>query len=242
MEEGIKLAARFVYTPNSLGNCGPQNSYQKILSYLSGESPVDETKEALMKFQGLPHYLNFIAGKAGKDMFDPEVVEAYIIGNDLLKSFNHSDMKDLIEYLGTKGLPDTIKIPRLNNLPEGMVPHHNFHVLYIGIGSIAGKVEATLKNTDLCRVSVGRVVDVNSLEEMIVSVKPLVNDNGILKIGDYEEPKTAVYSKEFLPEPPRIGDYVALHWGRAFKKLSEEQAENIEKYTNKILEALSSSK
>src|SRR3989338_6132626 len=132
--KGIELAARFSYITNSLRFCGPKEASKQFLQYLSK--------------------------KNNKDIFDYEVIEAYWIGNKLLDNFTDDDNKKIIKKLMQRGLPKSIGLDLIKNLPSGLVPHHNFNVMYVGVGRLTGSVETNLQNMDNYRISYGKVLEV----------------------------------------------------------------------------------
>ena len=91
-------AASYAITPHDLGFCGPQKNCSAVLK---GKNKA-EIKKILNKFVGVKYYCGQIA-KANKikNIFDSQVLEAYWIGNELLKAAQYKN---------------------------GGYPHHSFHV------------------------------------------------------------------------------------------------------------------
>ena len=172
--KGIELAARFSYITNSLRFCGPKKASKQFLQYLSKKNNEQKVKDSLLKFEGLYPYLSAIAEKNNKDIFDYEVIEAYWIGNKLLDNFTNEDNKTIIKKLMQRGLPKSIGENLINNLPSGLLPHHNFNVMYVGVGRVTGSVETNLQNMDNCRISWGKVLEV-------LQDKLLVQSNLLIK-------------------------------------------------------------
>lgn len=226
--DGIELALRFSYIVNRLRYCGPKEAHDEFLHYLENRDNAEAVNTAISKFEGLFPYLDAIAKKSGKQFTDYEVVEAYWLGNALLKDFSDDDITDIITHLSRRGLPTTISDALKADLPSGMPPHHSFHVYYVGVGRTTGHVEHTLQNMDNCRIVPGRVADVIDSQHLAVRVRPLRYDGKRLVLGD-EETRTAVYMPAMLPDIKK-GDTVALHWGFACLKLDATQQENVEKY------------
>src|SRR3989338_10707502 len=158
--KGIELAARFSYITNSLRFCGPEEASKQFLQYLDKRNNEKKVKDSLLKFEGLYPYLSTIAEKNNKDIFDYEVVEAYWIGNKLLDNITDEDNKKIIRKLMQRGLPKSIGLDLIKNLPSGLVPHHNFNVMYVGVGRLTGSVETNLQNMDNYRISYGKVLEV----------------------------------------------------------------------------------
>ncbi|HWD82076.1 MAG TPA: DUF6390 family protein, partial [Kribbella sp.] len=83
MTAGPLLFARYAYPPNALGYCGPEDSGE-LLEY-AGSAVSDRGLAAIaQRFLGAWPYLSLIAAASGRDPLDPEVVEAYWVGNRLL--------------------------------------------------------------------------------------------------------------------------------------------------------------
>lgn len=232
---GIELALRFSYITNSLRFCGPEEAKGQFLQYLDNKNNESEVKSSLLKFEGLRPYLSSIAEKAKIDCFDYKVAEAYWIGNELLDGFNCDDIRDIVAKLMLRGLPKSIADGLIAKLPSGLVPHHNFNVMYVGVGNLTGSVPATLQNMDNCRVSWGKVAEVMH-DKLLVQTPPLKKENSKLVLGE-EETKTAVYLPKMLPNIKK-DDVVALHWGFAALALTQGQLENLKRYTTLIINVL----
>jgi hypothetical protein len=232
---GIELALRFSYITNSLRFCGPEIAHKQFLEYLDKKDNIGEVENSLLKFESLKPYLTSIAEKAKKDCFDYKVAEAYWIGNELLDDFNDKDMEEIITKLILRGLPKLIAEKLIENLPSGLVPHHNFNVMYVGVGMTTQAVETNLQNMDNCRISWGKVIEVLQ-DKLIVTTNSLIKNNDKFELKEGET-KTIVYLPQMLNDIKK-DDIVALHWGFAAMVLNNVQLGNLEKYTNKILNVL----
>ena len=83
---GPLLFARYAYPPNALGYCGPDDAQALIGHTTAGESGPDLAALA-RQFAGAWPYLQLIAASAGRaDPLDGAVVEAYWLGNRLLRT------------------------------------------------------------------------------------------------------------------------------------------------------------
>ncbi len=233
--EGIELAARFSYITNSLRFCGPEEASKQFLQYLDKGDNEQKVKDSLLKFEGLYPYLSAIAEKNNKNIFDYEVIEAYWIGNKLLDNFTNEDNKKIIKRLMQRGLPKSIGLSLIKNLPPGLLPHHNFNVMYVGVGRVTGSVETNLQNMDNCRISYGKVVEVLD-DKLLVQSNSLIKNKNKFNLKE-NETKTAVYLKQMLPDIKK-DDMVALHWGFAPLILTKGQLRNLERYTDRILTIL----
>jgi len=232
---GIELASRFSYITNSLRFCGPSEAHKQFLQYLDKKDNEEEVKNLLLKFESLRPYFTSIAEKAKLDCFDYKVIEAYWIGNNLLDNFNDKDMKEVILKLTFRGLPSSIGGKLIHNMPSGLMPHHNFNVMYVGVGMTTKSVETNIQNMDNCRISWGKVLEVID-DKLLVQTNSLIKKNNKFELKE-NETKTAVFLKQMLPDIKK-NDIVALHWGFAPLILTQEQAKNLEKYTERILGVL----
>ena len=231
---GIQLGARFSLATNRLRYCGPADAEGHFLRAISEGTDLEASANALLQFEALAPYLRAIAAKHGRMPFDFDVVEAYWIGNDLLDSFTQDDFRAILVELGKHGLPRSIVARLSSRLPEHPFPHHAFHVMFVGVGAVTGKVETTLENMEKCRPGWGRV---EHLEDgRVVIDKPrLLLDEGRLRLG---EPERSVHplDSRLLPEVS-LGDWVALHWGLPVALVTGTQRDRLETYTSRAIEA-----
>jgi len=87
---GLKTHCLYALEPHKLGFCGPLNNKTAsclIRSYLEGkEVNLVSLRKTIRQFTAACHYYGLIAQKNyKKNLLSKEVVEAYWIGNDLLK-------------------------------------------------------------------------------------------------------------------------------------------------------------
>jgi Family of unknown function (DUF6390) len=231
---GVSLCARFSIATNRLQFCGPSDAeptLYRVITRGSGEQPA---RTALSQFEALYPYLAALGAKHSLDPFDERVVEAYWIGNELLDGFGQEDFRRLLAALGRRGLPRATVERLSEHLPGSPLPHHTFHVAYVGVGEVTGHVETTLANIESCRPSIGSVqaMDAESLE---LERRPLVLAEGTLVPG--EAVRTRVrFDPKILPRV-RVGDRVALHWGHPALVLTDRQAEALERYSRASLES-----
>ncbi|RME53855.1 hypothetical protein D6783_00595 [Candidatus Woesearchaeota archaeon] len=238
--DGIELCIRFSLRPTSLRFCGPQRAQALFQRYLERKDNEDEVRAAFEQFEGLYPYLSAIAQKHGRDVLDYDVVEAYWLGNRLLEGFTRDEARGIIEGLMAKrsalrSLPRRIGEALIESLPEKVLPHHNFHVFYVGVGRTAGTVPLVMNSYDQCRISWGEVLEVRAEKELLrVRTTRLVEDGGKVVLGGRVEREVG-YVPGLLGRVRR-GDFVALHWGFAPVLLREEDVARIEKYTRYALD------
>lgn len=228
---GTELAARFSYITNVLRYCGPKEAGEAFIKYVKNKDNKEEVAKAIKKFEGLYPYLRTIAEATEKDYLDYDVVEAYWIGNELLDELGDKEVSKAVERLMKRGLPKSIGEKAIKELPKGFPLHHDFNVMYVGVGNITGSVPVTLQNMENCRVSWGEVVKVQK-GTLLVRKQPLKFISNEYVLGETET-VNAVYLPKMLPDVKK-GDIVALHWGFAPIILTREQQANLEKYTGRV--------
>ena len=227
--DGPLLFIRYAFMPNRLAYCGGDDN-RALLEYARA-GVVDGGLTALLrKFTGAYPYLALIARANGiADPFDARVVEAYWIGNDLLKGVEVRQLYDsLLERFG-KQLQGRTRELVVGKAPAGAHPHHNFHVL--DVHSRVGALESSLATLDNCRVSWGKVVQPAG-SELVVERQPLQMQEGKLVLAD---PRSERVLRQIdgsgFADAAQPGDWVSLHWGWVCEVLTEVQRANLERYT-----------
>ncbi len=220
---------RYGFMPNRLRYCGGDDN--RTLFEYGIENVVDGGLSPLLKtFTGALPYLKLIARVNGiADPFDARVVDAYWIGNDLLERVEVRQLYDALKDRFGKQLQGRALELVLSKAPAGARPHHNFHVF--DVHSRAGQLEHSLETMDQCRISWGKVVEVNG-PELVVERKPLLLQEGKLALGSAIR-VSAVRQIEGhgFADDAQLGNYVSLHWGWVCEVLSERQQANLERYT-----------
>jgi hydrogenase maturation factor len=224
---------RYAFMPNRLQYCGGDDN--RTLFQYGIEQAVDGGLEPLLRrFTGALPYLKLIAGSNGiADPFDPRVVEAYWIGNDLLRTVEARQLYDaLLDRFG-KQLQGRTRDLILGKAPAGSRPHHSFHVL--DIHSRLGEMQSSLATVDNCRVSWGRVQQVDGAE-LLVRRAPLSLRDGKLALADavLERVTRQVEGRGFADDA-QPGDWVSIHWGWACEVVTERQRANLDAYTRHSL-------
>jgi hypothetical protein len=226
---GMLRFIRYGFMPNRLRYCGGDEN--RLLFDHAVEQVVDGGLEGhLKKFTGALPYLHLIARANGiADPFDPRVVDAYWIGNDLLDHVEVRQLYDsLLERFG-KQLQGRTRDLVLGKAPAGAYPHHSFHVL--DVHSRVGELSQSLATMDHCRVSWGTVVEVAG-GELVVDRVPLLLELGTLALGrpTRERVMRQIDGRGFVDDA-RAGDVVSIHWGWACEVLSAAQHRRLERYT-----------
>ncbi len=230
--EGVQLAARFSIATNRLKYCGPADAEPALFRTIVEGKDLEAARTVLLRFEALEPYLTAIATKHGRDPLDHDVVEAYWIGNELLDHFTREDFRGILNTLMRRGLPRSMAEALAAHLPERPLPHHVFHVSYVGVGNVTGHVKTTLPNMEACRPAWARVLRA-SKGELEVEKPTLVYARARLGVGP-EVRETLAYDPRILPRVRR-GDHVALHWNWPAHVLTERQLENLKRYTERSL-------
>lgn len=229
---GVRLGARFSLATNRLRYCGPADAAPLLYEAATGHGPTGPAAAALLRFEALTPYLEAIAAKHGRHPLDREVVEAYWIGNRLLDAFGPADFRRLLDALVGRGLPRSVAA-RLNaHLPAAPLPHHAFHVAFVGVGAVTGHVPTTLANMEVCRPAAAVVAAVDGAD-VTVRHPALAAHAGRVALGP-EVTEAVPRDAGLLPEL-RVGDTVALHWRTPVVRLTPEQARALEEYTARSL-------
>lgn len=229
--EGALLAARFAFMPNRLGYCGPEEN-RAMLDYLVENHSDRGLEQILANFAGAFPYYSFIAAANGiQDPFDPRVIEAYWIGNQLLEHVEMADLYRHLEERFSKRFPVKVLRSVLGQVPAGARPHHNFHVFSMPIGTGRLETPHSLETMDECRVSWGHVVADHG-DALLVERQPLqfVGEDVVLGPPAPRSVYRRFDGKMFLTEISP-GDVVAIHWGCACYKLTPRQLHYLTRYT-----------
>ncbi len=168
---GTLRFVRYAFMPNRLRYCGGDDNRTLFEYGLAGVS--DGGLVALLRrFTGALPYLTLIArANAIVDPFDPRVVEAYWLGNELLDRVEVRQLYDsLLERFGRQ-LQGRTRLVVLGKAPAGARPHHSFHVL--DVHSRVGELDHSLATLDNCRVSWARVLRPEA-GELVVERQPLL--------------------------------------------------------------------
>lgn len=227
---GPVLFARYAYGPNRLGYCGPD-----AVEELFGEGSVGGDDRALRDlargFEGAWPYLELIAhANRLSDPLDRRVVEAYWLGNDLLRSVRPDELgrslavrfRPRLRSEGWRwlaGAPD-----------RGALPVHAFHVLDVfpRVGLLrSGAVDDALKVIESCRIRWGRVLECDG-ESLVANVVPLELAGGRLRLGPPRAESVQAW-RDGAGFVGRVepGDVIAIHWSFACDRLTDGQLANL---------------
>lgn len=242
--EGLKLAIRYSLPSCRLGFCGPhdQASQKTLHDFVSGKKVEEEkVRKILEKFEAMYPYLRLIASSNQiSDPFDEQVVKAFWVGNELLERVGVGTLRQLImtNFVKPGLLSKEEAEKRAIQIPEGMVPHHSFHVFVLG--SITGRVKLEGALKDLCRIGWGKVEEIKNQKSKIKKIKvkyqPLIFAEEV-KLGE-ETTKEVEWDERLVPGI-KEGDWVSFHWGQVCDLLGEEDVANLDRYTLKTISLIS---
>lgn len=236
---GPLLFARYAYPPNALGYCGPSDS-SALLDYMSRGASDPGLVDLARRFEGAWPYLALIAAASGRvDPLDPQVVEAYWIGNQLLETISPSLLAVHLEsrfqpQLGGAGFADLAVLASV-----GGRAHHNFHVfaVYPWVRMLRkGKAREPLDVLDACRIRWGRVTRVVDCSAEILS-RPLCWAAGRLTLG---LPRAEVV-RLCKGLDANTGDWVSAHWDWACETITVSQVSRLADHTALVIALVNSS-
>jgi hypothetical protein len=235
--KGLLQCGKYAFMPNHFSYCGP-NRNKDLFEYVVAEYHEPHLDKILSEFEVMHPYLKLIAnGNQIKDEFDPQIVEAYWIGNDLTEGV---EIKNLYRHFTeNKNLKSKLKkstIERvLGYIPNRTKPHHNFHVMNMWTRTGKLNIKHTLKSIDECRISWGKVKKIKK-NAVIVEYQPLLINNDKIQLGEVEDREvlTQFDNKGFVKNLKK-GDIVTIHWGWVCEKINNLQLRNLQKYTQESL-------
>ena len=235
---GPVLFARYAYGPNRFGYCGPDDADELLEAGAAGQDTV--LRALAQRFEGAYPYLALIATSAGlPDPLDRRVVEAYWLGNDLLRAVPPGSFGASLD----QRFRPRVKAADWRWLAlkpgDGARPVHAFHVLDVfpRVGLIrGGQVDGILEIMDSCRIRWGRVLE-RIGDQLVVSATRLQLVDGRLQHGPAGVERVQAWrdATGFI-DTPETGDIVSLHWSWACDRLDERQLANLIRWTGRQLE------
>jgi hypothetical protein len=235
MNNGLLTCARYAFSPNYFQYCGPDEN-KELGGYLSASAQDKGLAEMLGKFGTLHSYLKTIAvANKLQDPFDPRVVEAYWLGNDLLSKVDPQLVYEeltlgqkLTKRLSTNSMKWVL--PKIN---QGARLHHSFHVFNVFMQTGHPTVEHTVETMDQCRIGWGKVIAAGGNKLEVDSQRIKYRDGKL-----YIEPNVIREIKGVgaIAGKIKVNDMVSYHWGWLCDKITTRQAQNLAKYTQFHLE------
>ena len=231
---GPVLFARYAYSPNRLGLCGPDDA-ESLFGEATTGGDDRELRRLAQGFEGAYPYLELIARSNGiADPLDARVVDAYWLGSPLLDRVTPGVFADSLRTRFRPRLRSATWRWLADAAPMGGMPVHAFHVLDVfpKVGLMRGEqADRVVETMDSCRVRWGRVLE-RIGDQLVVNVVPLRLVAGRLEIGPPEvRHVTAWRSGAGFIGDVTAGDVVSVHWDWACDVLSEEALERLVAWT-----------
>jgi hypothetical protein len=226
---GLLLFIRYAFMPNHLGYCGGNDNDVLFAHAVSGH-PDARLVPMLAKFTGAVPYLRTIAAanRIG-DPFDPRVVEAYWLGNELLEGVEAADLHRTLEERFGRQLTGKLREQVLRKAPEGARPYHFFHV--VDVYRHLERDQVGMAAMESCRISWGLVREVDGAS-VVVDRQPLVVGTGGLELGEARPERVLrAMSGGGFADDVSVGDWVSMHWGWTCEVLDGRKLANLERYT-----------
>lgn len=236
--DSVARCSRYSFGPNRLHLCGPDIN-REMLAYINEDTTDQGLINILKEFKTLYPYLQQIAhANQIKDPFDPRVVEAYWIGNQLLDTIPPKTYyRHLTDNLQIQKMSPPRQMHQLKDkLARGALMHHSFHVLNIWRRTGHHDVEHTPDTMDKCCVTWGKVLQVSG-PILTVYRRPLALVGRQLSFAPPQRQKIIRRLEDTsLLDEVKAGDYVSLHWDTPCEIITPEQVANLTKYTNLSLQ------
>ena len=232
--DGVLRCSRYAFGPNRLHFCGP-DANREIWDYLNDGFTDFGLQKLLKGFETLYPYLDRIARSNHiPDPFDPRVVEAYWIGNELLGGVDKNTLHQY--FIDDLRLKDKLPIKTFRVLEDrigkGILPNHNYHVINVPKKMGLQETEASIDAMDSCRISWGKVTDVSG-PNITLLYEPLLVANNRFFLGDPIEKKIV---RDYDIEMLQPGQYVTLHWDIPCEVLTEKIIQQLRHHTLRAIQ------
>lgn len=238
MIPGSLKFAQYAFSPNQLKLCGPRDKNQTIFDYLTAKKSDPGLVQCLEEFEAAYPYISFIAQENHlPDPFSREVVKAYWLGNHLLNNVQPGHFfRFLKERFNSYFKPDDLRELK-EAIKQGGKPSHSFHVFKVfpKTGGMGKEFRSSLQLLDNCRISWGEIVGQEG-ERLVINRRPLILDDGQLKIGQRETVKRLyqIRKKSFLDQP-KPGSVVSIHWDWVCDQIDKKELNQLSYWTNQAL-------
>lgn len=229
--ESLKLASMFAMKPNSLGFCGRDDASAKLYDCVV-DGHCEDVQYELTKFIALYPYLRTISEITGDPIFSYEVVKAYWLGSDILKTVSPKDFDILLKNFLKQGIPKSFVETLGQNRPKEFIPFHLFQVLSIGVGKLSGAVPFNIKTINNCMVRWGMIKDINE-NQVTIDLNSLTYEGN--KYDQVIRENIVAYDPKFVKQIG-IGQNVAVHWNMIVKTLDANEVDDLSYWTNRVLE------
>lgn len=242
-KQGLLLCAWYAIAPNFYGYCGPDENLS-LTQHLKEKNVDSELNQILSDFEILFPYLKLIAKKNKIiDPFDYRVVEAYWIGNFLLKSLTPLEYQAFLkENLLLNKKLNKKEFQRIFQKIDksGFLPHHNFHVFNIFKSLAQTPISNRLQAMDTCRINFGKLIQSKKLKSksniIYVRTNQLIIEDNKMKLEPTVKSLKLDYKGENIIDNLDASAWISFHWGFVCDVLTEKQQKNLEYYTQKAIE------
>lgn len=229
-KRSLRLASLFAYSPNYHGYCGLESANSGFRKCIM-KGNCDDVPEELKNFITLYPYIVTISKVRKLELYDYKVIEAYWIGNDLLKDFPLSAYEILIEEFQKQGVPKWLTDDLSKRKPKKFIPHHLFQVLHVGVGQASGSVPFNIKSINECMIKYGKI---KSLQEgyLVVDLLKLQIIRNKYVVRTVSE-KVTINNALFFK--PKVDSCICTHWGHIVKCLSQIEEKKLQFWTKEVL-------
>jgi hypothetical protein len=212
---GPVLFARYAYSPNRLGLCGPDDA-EALFGEATTGGDDHELRRLAQGFEGAYPYLELIARANGlPDPLDARVVDAYWLGSPLLDAVTPGLLADSLRTRFRPRIRPATWRWLQASAPLGGKPVHAFHVLDVfpKVGLMRGEqADRVVETMDSCRVRWGRVLE-RTGDQLVVNAVPLRLVRSRLELGPARvERVTGWRSGAGFVGEVTPGDVVSIHW------------------------------
>lgn len=221
---------RYGFMPNHLGYCGG-NENETLFEHATDGRSDPRLGPMLARFTGALPYLQAIAASAGiGNAFDPRVVEAYWLGNELLEKVEVAELYRSLEARFGQHLPASVRDQVLRKAPQGARPFHLFHV--VDVYRHLESSEVGMAAIESCRVSWGQVVELEP-GALVVDRRPIQAEGNALVLGPPRRERVlrSLEGRGFA-DAAAVGDWVSIHWGWTCEVLDARQLANLVRWTD----------
>ena len=225
--EGVKLACLYTIGCLESRRRGTDKIFSQFIKSPS-KSQLPLIVKKLMEFEPYFFY-RLIAENNNLDSFQPEVVKAYWLGNELLKEIDERIIEQCFSRVSFTNPRDLERIWKIVGLINRK-PHHNFSVIWT-LKKNKSLTPIILKKINECLIRSGVVMKVKR-ERVIVKTKRIsFNENFYLE-NSLEE------LQKFFLKNLKKGDLVSFHFRKTREKIFPREAENLIKITKEAISFL----
>ncbi len=249
---GPVLFARYAYGPNRLGLCGPDEAAALLAGAAAADRDrhVDEgdrdagerdrlLRELARGFEGAWPYLELIARSNDiPDPLDRRVVEAYWLGNGLLRSVAPGALAASLDERFRRRLRAGDWRWLAETPAAGARPGHAYHVMDVfpKLGLLrGGPAPGVLETIDACRIRWGTVVGIDR-DWLTVDAPAIELVDGRLALGPARRARVrAALDGAGFATGVGPGDVVSIHWDWVCDRLTPRTLRALEASTRREL-------